>query len=115
MDQEGLNYTLFFIQLVFVIFCFVFRGQTLRQEKRSDFDSLLVLSFVGLCFQALVPIKGEFFRVSSYFSVYLCMAVTKSVASFDKKNKALVNSVMMIGLLLYIYIFGNAGSYKTCF
>ena len=115
MAQEGLNYTLFFIQLVFVVFCFVFRKQTLCKEKQPDFDSLLALSFIGLCFQALVPIKGEFFRVSSYFSVYLCMAVTKTVASFDAKNKTLVRLVMVVGLLLYVYILGNVRSYQTCF
>lgn len=115
MAQEGLNYTLFFIQLVFVVFCFVFRKQTLCKEKQPDFDSLLAMSFIGLCFQALVPIKGEFFRVSSYFSVYLCMAVTKTVASFDARYKMFVRSVMVVGLLLYVYLLGNVRSYQTCF
>ena len=118
MDEQGLNYTLFFIQLVFVIFCFVFRKQALQHEKQKQtetFDSLLMMSFIGLCFQAFTPVKGEFFRVSSYFSVYLCMAVPKALNSLGNKDKKIVYAVMSVGLLAYIYIFGNARSYMTFF
>ena len=68
MDEVGLNYTLFFIQLVFILFCYIFNIRNNSKEQKV-FDSLMVLSFAGLCFQALTPVKGEFFRVSSYFSV----------------------------------------------
>lgn len=118
MDEQGLNLTLFFIQLVFVGFCFVCRKQALQHEKQKQTeisDSLLMMSFIGLCFQAFTPVKGEFFRVSSYFSVYLCMAVPKALNSLGNKDKKIVYAVIVVGLLAYIYIFGSVGTYTTCF
>lgn len=115
MAEQGLNYTLFFIQLIFVAFCFVFSSQIWNEREKSIFNSLLVLSFVGLCFQAFTPIKGEFFRVSSYFSVYLCLAVPMVLPNIEIRNRKPIYIVMVTGLLLYIFIFGNARSYMTCF
>ena len=115
MAEVGLNHTMFFIQLVFVIFCFVYERVYKKMGVDPDFNSFLLLSFIGLCYQSLTPIRGEFFRVSSYFSVYLCLAVPRVFTWINKEEKGIIYPMMTISILAYIYIFGAAKSYMTCF
>lgn len=92
---SSLNYTMFLIQFLLVVFCYCFRKNVLREEQANA--SLYHLAFVGLIFQAFVPILGEFFRISMYFSIYLCFLVPKTIKCMENKT---IKRLAYLGLIL---------------
>lgn len=119
MDAEGLNYSMLFIQLAVLAFCYVFGCLTERRDysQNADLDrSLLLLGFVGALFQAFTPIKGEFFRLSLYFSTYLTLAVPTAIQRIRSwKNRVSIRGAIVIILLIYILGLSGLRSYHPFF
>ena len=119
MDEHGLKLTMFFIQLAFLVFCCIYQYLFVKEKNNKMnkwINPILVLCFTGTCFQAMTPIKGEFFRVSLYFCTFLCLAVPDSIAKIHNPDKKrLCKLGIIVVLLAYIFRLGIARSYITCF
>ena len=119
MDIEGLNYTMLFIQLFFLMFCYVFGYLTERHDHEPETKTnhtLLMMGFIGAVFQAFTPIKGEFFRVSLYFSTYLTFAVPRTIQGMDSiSNRKLARMGMIAMLMMYVLLISGMRSYNLFF
>lgn len=110
--NEGLNYTMFIIQAILLLFSCLYMKKQQTVKNEDDFK-LLILSFVGLFFQAFTPIVGEFFRVSMYFSVYQCILVPNIIRKIgNKRTKHIIYfGILAVGFMYIFLIQGTAESY----
>ncbi len=102
LPDEGLNYTMFFIQIVLVFFCYLYKERVIQENKKNRI--LYHLVFIGLIFQSFVPIKGEFFRVSMYYSIYLCLLVPRTIKVLPNAgNRRLVYFGFIGAVCFYLF------------
>ncbi len=119
MDKEGLNYSMLIIQLFILAFCYVFGYLNEKRDYSNDHSmnrSLLLMGFIGAVFQAFTPIKGEFFRVSLYFSTYLTLSVPATIRNIRNSSTRQIMSIGIVAvLLLYIFALSGMKSYRPFF
>ncbi len=108
--DSSLSLTLFLIQFLFLFVCYLFKGEVLKKDPQAAI--FYHMAFMGLIFQAFTPIRGEFFRISMYFSVALCVLVPKAVLAIsDKKTQSVAYIVMCICGLAYIFVLPGSWVY----
>lgn len=101
--KSNLNYTMLIIQGILLLFCYLYKGNVIEENKKNV--SLYVMAFVGMMFQALTPILGEFFRLSLYFTSALCILVPKTIAvQKDLKTKRFMYFGIISMSLIYIFL-----------
>ena len=118
MDEEGLNYSMLLIQLAVLSFCYLFGNSRILKKlgDHNEYNSLLLMGFIGAIFQAFTPIKGEFFRVSLYYSSYLTFAVPMTIQREENpSNRALLNLGISAVLLIYLFTLSGMRGYKLFF
>lgn len=105
--KSSLNYTMLIIQGVLLLFCYSNRFCVLREDKRNA--SLYIMAFIGMIFQSFTPILGEFFRLSMFFSVSLCILVPKTIAlMFNGKLRVLSYYGIVALSVVYMLLSGSS-------
>lgn len=101
-EQARTNYSMYIIQLVMFIFCFLYKDKICKNNKLGDL--LFNLTFILLCIQSLANSIAEFFRLSYYFSVFLAILVPKALLAEENKSVRWAE-LFFIVLLCLAYIF----------
>lgn len=108
---SNLNYTMLLIQLGLLIFCFVYKNVVLEDDEKNSL--LYIMAFIGTMFQCFTPILGEFFRISLYFSVSLCILVPKTICLIkDIKIKG-ITYFGIVGIGIYYILFASSSIART--
>ncbi len=109
-ETSELTLSMFYIKLMFVILCFIFKDDVLKENPK--YKLFYNTAFVGLCLQAFTPILGEFFRASMYFSVVLCVLVPKAINSIkDRQTKIFAYLGVVACCLIYTFAFPDSYVY----
>ena len=103
---SNLNYTMLFIQLGLLTFCFLYKNTVLEKESRNSI--LYVMAFIGTMFQCFTPILGEFFRISLYFSMSLCILVPKTIYLIKDKRVKGISYFGISGIGIYYILFASS-------
>lgn len=101
-DQYGgdyissLNYTGLFIQIALFALVYILL-YVFSNEKYNGLINILIL---GLFFQSMTGILGEFFRIAMYFNMFIIIALPNAIGCM-KKEKTLTYLIVGAVLLLY--------------
>lgn len=111
LPDTGLNYTMFFIQCLFLIFAWLY-GK--NNEKAYPF---FAMAFAGIILQAFTPVLGEFFRASLYFSSALTILVPMTLEKIeDKQSKNIIYLGIVAVCMSYIFFISkSAADYRIFF
>ncbi|MGD9678797.1 MAG: EpsG family protein [Vulcanibacillus sp.] len=97
-----LNLSGFFIQLVILIFAYLFSSDILKKDKSNNI--LFNILYIGLFLQLLATfLFAEFFRISYYFSVFALILVPNVIAT-SKSNRLVLKYAVAITLILYFLL-----------
>lgn len=103
LNNSSLNLTMFVVQFMLFIVCWIFRKDYLKDNENGDM--LFNMAFLGLAFQAMTPVIGEFFRISFYFSFSLCLLVPNILKTIKNDDyKYLLYWGMSITSILFCFI-----------
>jgi hypothetical protein len=111
-DTSSVSLSLFAILFLIWFFCLII-------HKIYDFDGQLTiflnLVFIGLLFQSLTPLLGEFFRLSMYFNIFSIALLPNSILLIRSLFiRGLAYVIVCISFILYYLLFGiyNFGIFK---
>ncbi|MBS5190334.1 MAG: EpsG family protein [Lachnospiraceae bacterium] len=100
---SNLNYTMLLIQVGLLVFCYLYKELVLKEDEKNSL--LYIMAFIGTVFQCFTPILGEFFRLSFYFSISLCILVPKTLYLLNNnRNRNLIYFVINGVCLYYIFL-----------
>jgi hypothetical protein len=111
-NQSALSLSGFVILFSIWLFCYLIYK---RYDSHDQLAVLLNIVFVGLIFQSLTPIVGEFFRLAMYFSIFSIVLLPNSILLIKSVNfRAIVYMAILALLLLYYFLAGvyNYGLFK---
>lgn len=101
--EQALNNTGFIIHACILLFCLVFMKPVLRAQP--NFLVLFNFLIVGLAFQAMSIVVGEFFRVAMYFNVYACVLVPAAIKQVESsKLRFAFSTALTIALITYMLV-----------
>lgn len=108
--KSDASYTMLMIQCAML--CFLLLDHRVLKEETSN-RMLLNCAWLGLIASVCTPIIAEFFRVSFYFSFYLCLLVPRIIFRMGKRNRRICWIVFWACSILYMIVFNNPlGSYN---
>jgi hypothetical protein len=111
-NQSTLSLSGFAILFSIWFFCYLIYK---KYDSHDQISVLLNIVFVGLIFQSLTSIVGEFFRMAMYFSIFSIVLLPNSILLIKSVNiRVMVYMVISTLLLLYYFLFGvyNYGLFK---
>lgn len=112
--KSSLNLTMFVVQFMLFIVCWVFRKDYLKNNENGNM--LFNMAFLGIMFQAMTPVVGEFFRISFYFSFSLCLLVPDILKTIKNEDyKYLLYWGISITAIVFCFISQNYFSYYEFF
>lgn len=103
------NLTGFFIQLViFVASCALYYMSKFRDEQ---FEKIINIYVIGICFQSMTGVIAEFFRISMYFSVYGVILFPNALkhSFFSSNSIKIVRVLVFLFFATYFIVFSGSG------
>lgn len=114
LNNSSLNLTMFVVQFMLFIVCWIFRKDYLKNNENGNM--LFNMAFLGIGFQAMTPVVGEFFRISFYFSFSLCLLVPNVLKTIKNDDyKYLLYWGISLTAILFCFISQNFFSYYQFF
>lgn len=107
------NLTGFFIQLVIIIAsCVLYYTSSYRDEQ---YEKVIGIYVIGICFQCMTGIIAEFFRISMYFSVYGAILFPNALrhSRFERNSKTMVRVLSFLFFAAYFIAFSGRGFIYT--
>lgn len=108
---SSLNYTMLIIQVGLLIFCFMYKRMVLEDDENNAI--LYSMAFIGIIFQCFTPILGEFFRLSLFFSVSLCILVPKTIYLLNDERIRGLAYFGISSISLYYIFLGSSSIART--
>ena len=91
-----------------MLFLTVILNRHVALNSSDDSRLLYNLIWMGIFAQALTPIIAEFFRISFYFSIYLCVLVPRAILTMSNaSNRRIFLNGIIIASILYMMVFNN--------
>ncbi|NKD46799.1 EpsG family protein [Mammaliicoccus sciuri] len=110
-NEESLNYSGFLIQLSIFLFCLIFKKMILTKSPENI--TYYNLMFIGLIFQLFATNIAVIFRISLYFSIFSIILLPNVISGIKDVNvKILVNTLVIVVLLMYLFISGYYEGYS---
>lgn len=103
---SSLNYTMLIIQIGLLAMCYIYKDVVLREDENNAL--LYLMAFIGTVFQCFTSILGEFFRLSLFFSVSLCVLVPKTIYLIDDERIRGILYFAISGISLSYIFFGSS-------
>lgn len=104
--ESELNMSGFYLQFILFLLCYLRRNQLIKAN--SDNIMLLNMAFIGLCFQSLTGLIGEFFRVSFFFSIYNIILIPRALRTFNGFAYRFISVSFMILALTYLFFLSSS-------
>lgn len=82
-----------------MIFCYYLK----RYNNETDYNDLLILSFIGCVLNSWSTIVVEFYRMALDFNVFYCILLPYSISGMSAKNRKIVRILLL--LMMYGYAF----------
>lgn len=105
---SSLNLTGLMIQIV------IFGGSLffLWKHLKDDEEATNLLSFyvIGMMFQAMTGVMGEFFRISMYFSMLGVILLPKAISKLEKRYRFFASFAICVVFVVYFVFFSSKGS-----
>lgn len=104
------NLTGLLIQICIFATSLILLWRRLKYDKEATL--LLSLYTVGMCFQAMTFVLGEFFRVSMYFSIFGVILLPKAMSVQTFRQQKFISFITCLVFILYFLFFsGNDPNY----
>lgn len=103
------NLTGLFIQLFIVVASFVlYYSSSFRDDQ---YEKLINVYIIGICFQCMVGVIAEFFRISMYFSVYGVILFPNALknSTFSSRAKIILRVLSYFVFAAYFICFSGNG------
>lgn len=107
--SSQLNYTGLAIQVVIFIVSLCLLWGSLKEDREAA--DLIALYSVGMVFQTMTSVLGEFFRLSMYFSIFGVIMLPKALGRLNDKIRDLVTAGCLCAFILYFLFFSSQSSF----
>lgn len=102
------NMTGLLIQLVIFFVSLFFLWRDLKTDAEAG--HLLAVYAIGMMFQAMTGVMGEFFRVSMYFSILGVLLLPKALSKLGTRNRSVISCCIGLVFVVYFLFFSSKGS-----
>lgn len=85
----------------------VVKAKTLIKKDNSN-STLILLAFIGVCFQSMAGMLAEISRISFYFCVFDLILVPRALKEFGRSNTRLLIAAFSVVALIYLFFLTSA-------
>lgn len=105
---SSVNLTGLMIQLVIFGVSLFFLWKHLKDDEEAS--NLLSFYVIGMMFQAMTGVMGEFFRISMYFSMLGVILLPKAISKLEKRYRFFASFAICLVFAVYFVFFSSKGS-----
>lgn len=93
----------YFLQFILFLICYFRRNQLVSKNPQNIM--LINMAFLGLCFQSMTGLIGEFFRVSFFFSIFDVILIPRALHEYNSVSNYKMIVTLFVCLSLYYLFF----------
>ena len=103
-NHTTLTSTSFYINALMYIFI----GSLLSNNSNRRNSILISFQFIATVLTMFVPIFGEFYRLSMFFSIFLILSLPEAIKQFKSKDTVLIVTLLLVFVFALYFLFFSA-------